>query len=148
MIFQIGGRRRRTLLQWLPSSSRLVLAQQCGMPTSMVGQFYLVSPVSAAHLDDVVSDEEPAIGFTNAFAWLAGMTAVIALLSEYVVGTIEDTSESWGISVSFISTILLPIIENVVEHASVIVFAFKNKLVSNARFLIPSAYIELKSSFV
>lgn len=38
---------------------------------------------------DGVSEEKPVIGFWSGFAWLAGMTAVIALLSEYVVGTIE-----------------------------------------------------------
>ena len=29
------------------------------------------------------------IGFWSGFAWLVGMTAIIALLSEYIVGTIE-----------------------------------------------------------
>ncbi|CAM8971497.1 unnamed protein product [Rhodiola kirilowii] len=75
------------------------------------------------------SDEEEAvIGFWSGFAWLVGMTAVIALLSEYVVGTIEDASESWGLSVSFISIILLPIVGNAAEHAGAVIFAFKNKL--------------------
>ncbi|THU71893.1 hypothetical protein C4D60_Mb04t06320 [Musa balbisiana] len=40
--------------------------------------------------DDVVSEDEPVIGFASALIWLVGMTVVIALLSEYVVGTIED----------------------------------------------------------
>ncbi|KAL5710219.1 Vacuolar cation/proton exchanger 3 [Ranunculus cassubicifolius] len=57
-----------------------------------------------------------------------GMTAVVALLSEYVVGTIEDASNSWGLSVSFISIILLPIVGNAAEHAGAVIFAFKNKL--------------------
>ena len=39
--------------------------------------------------DDVVSEDEPVIGFASALAWLVGMTIVIAILSEYVVGTIE-----------------------------------------------------------
>lgn len=29
------------------------------------------------------------ISFWSAFSWLVGMTAIIAVLSEYVVGTIE-----------------------------------------------------------
>lgn len=29
------------------------------------------------------------IGFLSAFAWLVGMTAIIALLSDYIVDTIE-----------------------------------------------------------
>lgn len=78
--------------------------------------------------DDLASDEEPVIGFWSGFMWLVGMTVVIAVLSEYVVGTIEDASSSWGISVSFISIILLPIVGNAAEHAGAIIFAFKNKL--------------------
>ncbi|PPD95325.1 hypothetical protein GOBAR_DD07661 [Gossypium barbadense] len=75
-------------------------------------------------------DEEKAvIGFWSGFSWLVGMTLIIALLSEYVVGTIEAASETWGISISFISIILIPIVGNAAEHAGAIIFAFKNKLV-------------------
>ncbi|KAK6245059.1 hypothetical protein QUC31_011468 [Theobroma cacao] len=75
-----------------------------------------------------ISEEAPVIGFWSGFIWLFGMTGVISLLSEYVVETIEDASNSWGISVSFISIILLPIVGNAAEHAGAIIFAFKNKL--------------------
>jgi Ca2+:H+ antiporter len=34
-------------------------------------------------------DEKAVIGFWSAFSWLVGMTLVISVLSEYVVGTIE-----------------------------------------------------------
>ncbi|KAL0375330.1 UNVERIFIED_CONTAM: Vacuolar cation/proton exchanger 3 [Sesamum radiatum] len=78
--------------------------------------------------DDVVTDETPAVGFWSAFVWLVVMTALVALLSEYVVATIEAASDSWGLSVSFISLILLPIVGNAAEHAGAIIFAFKNKL--------------------
>ncbi|KAL5550421.1 hypothetical protein UlMin_000597 [Ulmus minor] len=78
--------------------------------------------------DDDESGEGAAIGFWSGFAWLLGMTVVIALLSEYVVETIEDASDTWGLSVSFLSIILLPIVGNAAEHAGAIIFAFKNKL--------------------
>ncbi|KAL5710277.1 Vacuolar cation/proton exchanger 3 [Ranunculus cassubicifolius] len=79
--------------------------------------------------DDTVAEAEAAvIGFYSAFAWLAGMTVVIALLSQFVVGTIEDASTSWGISVSFLSIILLPIVGNAAEHAGAIIFALKDEL--------------------
>lgn len=77
---------------------------------------------------DDVSKEQAVIGFWSAFSWLVGMTVFIALLSEYVVGTIEEASNSWGLSVSFISIILLPIVGNAAEHAGSIIFALKNKL--------------------
>ncbi|KAE8697879.1 Vacuolar cation/proton exchanger 1 [Hibiscus syriacus] len=78
--------------------------------------------------DDNNGEEEPVIGFWSGFIWLVGMTAVISLLSDYVVQTIGDASDSWGISVCFISIILLPIVGNAAEHAGAIIFAFKNKL--------------------
>ncbi|XP_058734512.1 vacuolar cation/proton exchanger 3-like [Vicia villosa] len=68
------------------------------------------------------------IGFWSGFAWLVFMTVFIAILSEYVVDTIEDASDSWGLSISFLSIILLPIVGNAAEHAGAIIFAFKNKL--------------------
>ncbi|WOK92503.1 vacuolar cation/proton exchanger 1a-like isoform X2 [Canna indica] len=78
--------------------------------------------------DDVVSEDEAVITLPSALLWLLGMTIVVAVLSEFVVGTIEDASESWGIPVSFISMILLPIVGNAAEHAGAIIFSFKNKL--------------------
>ncbi|CAN1846411.1 Vacuolar cation/proton exchanger 1 [Linum perenne] len=79
-------------------------------------------------LEEEEEEDGAVIGFWSAFIWLVGMTVFIALLSEYVVGTIESASDSWGISITFISIILLPIVGNAAEHAGSIIFAFKNKL--------------------
>nr|XP_043608940.1 vacuolar cation/proton exchanger 3-like [Erigeron canadensis] len=73
-------------------------------------------------------EESAVIGLWSGIIWLTGMTAVIALLSEYLVDTIEAASASWGMSLSFISIILLPIVGNAAEHAGAIIFACKNKL--------------------
>lgn len=78
--------------------------------------------------EDGEDQEEAVIGFASGLFWLAFKTVLIAILSEYVVGTIEPTSKSWGLSVSFISIILLPIVGNAAEHAGAILFALKNKL--------------------
>ncbi|KAG9129583.1 hypothetical protein Leryth_014422 [Lithospermum erythrorhizon] len=78
--------------------------------------------------DDEHPQEKPDLAFWSAFVWLIGMTVIIAMLSEYVVGTLEGASESWGISVSFIGLIILPIVGNAAEHAGSIIFALKNKL--------------------
>jgi len=53
------------------------------------------------------------IGFWSAFTWLVGMALIISLFSKYVVATFKVSK----------------IVGNVVEHASSIIFAFKNKLV-------------------
>ncbi|KAI3786972.1 hypothetical protein L1987_41089 [Smallanthus sonchifolius] len=86
--------------------------------------------------EDVEDDDEheeldketASIGVRSAFIWLCVMTIIISVLSEYVVGTIEDASKTWGLSVSFMSIILLPIVGNAAEHAGAVIFAFKNKL--------------------
>ncbi|XP_071935313.1 vacuolar cation/proton exchanger 3 isoform X4 [Coffea arabica] len=78
--------------------------------------------------EDELSENEAVIGFWSAFIWLVAMTIIVAILSEYVVGTIEAASDSWKISVSFISLILLPIVGNAAEHAGSVIFALKNKL--------------------
>lgn len=80
--------------------------------------------------DDLViaQDDEPVLGFSSAMIWLALMTLLTALLSGYVVSTIEAASESWELSVSFISIILLPIVGNAAEHAGAVIFALKNKM--------------------
>ncbi|XP_073016845.1 vacuolar cation/proton exchanger 3-like [Primulina eburnea] len=79
---------------------------------------------------DLISNEKPGpvIGFWSACFWLALMTGIIAPLSEYIVASIEVASDAWGLSVSFISVILLPIVGNAAEHAGAIIFAFRNKL--------------------
>ncbi|KAG2650575.1 vacuolar cation/proton exchanger 1c-like [Panicum virgatum] len=73
-------------------------------------------------------DGSSVIGFTSAVIWLIGMTVLIAVLSNYIITTIEEASESLGIPLRFISIILLPIVGNAAEHAGAIIFAFKNKI--------------------
>ncbi|KAF8010614.1 hypothetical protein BT93_J1301 [Corymbia citriodora subsp. variegata] len=78
--------------------------------------------------EDEGNEDKAVIGFWSAFGWLIVMMTIIALLSEYVVGTIEAASNSWGISISFISIIVLPIVGNAAEHAASIIFALRNEL--------------------
>ncbi|XP_045806482.1 vacuolar cation/proton exchanger 3-like [Trifolium pratense] len=90
---------------------------------------------SACEGGNMEAEEEAVIGFWSAFGWLDEMTVFIALLSEYVVDTIENASDSWGLSVSFLSIILLPIVGNAAEHAGAIIFAFKNMLIRRECFI-------------
>lgn len=73
-------------------------------------------------------DEVPDISKWESIIWLSIMTAWISILSEYLVGAIEGASTAWGIPVTFISVILLPLVGNAAEHASAIMFAMKDKL--------------------
>ncbi|KAL8517269.1 hypothetical protein ACS0TY_015484 [Phlomoides rotata] len=91
-------------------------------------QLFQTQPTEEDDDDDIVSEETASVGFWSSFIWLTLMTVIVAFLSEDVVSTIEAASDSWGLSVNFISVILLPIVGNAVEHAGAIIFAFRNKL--------------------
>ena len=54
---------------------------------------------------------------------------MIFLLSDFFS---QGASEAWDVPIAFISVILLPIIGNAAEHASAIMFAMKDKLVSDS----------------
>ena len=59
---------------------------------------------------------------------LAIVAALVAYVSDLLVGTLEGASDSWGVSTAFVSAILLPIAGNAAEHTSALIFAYKNRL--------------------
>merc|ERR1712046_335643 len=59
---------------------------------------------------------------------LATCTILTACCSEFLIGAIEGTIQSWGISKEFIGIIILPIIGNAAEHYTAIIVAGKNKM--------------------
>ncbi|XP_060209451.1 vacuolar cation/proton exchanger 3-like isoform X2 [Lycium barbarum] len=80
-------------------------------------------------IDGSSDDEEaPEISKWWSILWLSVMTLWIAVLSEYLVNTIEGASVAMNIPVAFISVIVLPIVGNAAEHAGAVMFACKDKL--------------------
>ena len=59
---------------------------------------------------------------------LIGATAVVALLSEFLVGTIEAVRTTMGITEVFVGVIVVAIVGNAAEHSTAIVMAVKNKM--------------------
>jgi Ca2+:H+ antiporter len=55
-------------------------------------------------------------------------TAVVALLSEFLVGTIENVRHSVGVTEVFVGVIVVAIVGNAAEHSTAIVMAMKNKM--------------------
>jgi hypothetical protein len=49
---------------------------------------------------------------------------------------LQGASKAWKIPIAFISTVLLPIVGNAAEHASAVMFAVKDKLVSSSLTLL------------
>jgi Ca2+/H+ antiporter len=55
-------------------------------------------------------------------------TGFVALLSEFLVGTIESIRATFGITETFVGIIVVAIIGNAAEHSTAILMALKNKI--------------------
>jgi Ca2+:H+ antiporter len=55
-------------------------------------------------------------------------TALVALLSEFLVGTIEYVRTSIGITEAFVGVIIVAIVGNAAEHSTAVTMALKNKM--------------------
>ncbi|MEN3369379.1 MAG: Ca2+:H+ antiporter [Verrucomicrobiota bacterium] len=64
----------------------------------------------------------------KAIVILIAATAVVALLSEFLVGTIESVRTTMGITEVFVGVIVVAIVGNAAEHSTAIVMAMKNKM--------------------
>ena len=55
-------------------------------------------------------------------------TALVGLLSEFLVGTIENVRDSIGVTEVFVGVIIVAIVGNAAEHSTAVVMAMKNKM--------------------
>jgi Ca2+:H+ antiporter len=72
--------------------------------------------------------EAPAWSRRRAAAVLLATTAFVALMSEFLVSSLEPALESLGLSEFFVGLILIPVIGNAAEHSSAVMFALRNKV--------------------
>jgi Ca2+:H+ antiporter len=64
----------------------------------------------------------------RALTVLAGATALVALLSEYLVGSVEAARQSFGFSEIFVGVIVVAIVGNAAEHSTAVLMAARNKM--------------------
>ncbi|RDU36080.1 calcium/proton exchanger [Neobacillus piezotolerans] len=72
--------------------------------------------------------EEPEWSKKRAIFTLALATLAVAYVSENLVHTFETVAESFGWTELFIGIIIVAIVGNAAEHASAIIFSWKNKM--------------------
>jgi Ca2+:H+ antiporter len=72
--------------------------------------------------------EEPHWSLGRALGVLAGATVLVGLMSEFLVGALEVTTEELGLSKLFVGLIVVPIVGNAAEHSSAIFLAAKDKM--------------------
>jgi Ca2+:H+ antiporter len=59
---------------------------------------------------------------------LLAATALVAVMSEFLVGAVEETSDKLGLTEIFVGVIVVAIIGNAAEHSTAVLVAMKNKM--------------------
>jgi Ca2+:H+ antiporter len=88
--------------------------------------FTLVTHEHLFHVPD--EGEAPAWSKRKAVGMLLLATGMVALMSEFLVSSLEPALADIGLSEFFVGLILIPIIGNAAEHSSAVMFALRNKV--------------------
>jgi Ca2+:H+ antiporter len=91
---------------------------------SLVTHASLFSGEAPAHAE---SHEEP-WSLKKAALILAAATALIAWMSEILVGAIEPTAEHLGLNDAFVGVFVVAVLGNAAEHATAVTAAMKNRM--------------------
>jgi len=94
----------------------------------MYAQLLVFQMKTHAYLMEDDSDDAPSLPFIVAFTGLASVTFIIAVLSDYLVDSVDGFTEQSGISRTFVGLVILPIVGNVVEHLTAVMVAMKDKM--------------------
>ncbi|KAG0856810.1 hypothetical protein G6F17_004258 [Rhizopus arrhizus] len=81
-----------------------------------------------SHQEVKQEEEVPQLPAWMAIALLLVVTVLVGVCAEFLVSAIEDVTEAWGISETFVGLILLPIVGNAAEHLTAVTCALKNKM--------------------
>jgi len=81
-----------------------------------------------AHLLADEEEEDTHMSMCVALTGLVIMTAAIALLSDWLVQSIDEFSTQSGISKTFVGMIILPVVGNAVEHMTAVSVSMKGKI--------------------
>ncbi len=79
---------------------------------------------AGAHTDEL----SPTRSSSKALFLLLAATAGVALMSELLVGAVEETAEVFGMNEVFVGVILVALVGNAAEHSSAILMAGRNKM--------------------
>jgi Ca2+:H+ antiporter len=70
----------------------------------------------------------PEWGRRPAFAVLLGATVGVAVMSEFLVGSVTGAAEALGMNTVFVGVIVVAVVGNAAEHSTAVLAALKNKM--------------------
>jgi len=78
--------------------------------------------------NETYEENDTEIPVKIAGAWLFATTLFVNLISDVLVNTIEDFAKEYTVNAVFLASVILPLLSNIAEMVSAIIFAFKNKM--------------------
>jgi Ca2+:H+ antiporter len=100
--------------------------------TYMLGLLFTLKTHRHLYIGDAHGQEEnvhpPPGGTGRPLALLLVATAGVAIMSELLVGAVEEAANAFGMSEIFVGVILVAIIGNAAEHSTAIIMAGKNRM--------------------
>jgi len=78
--------------------------------------------------DEGAEEEEAEISVATSVGLLCTCTLIVGACSEFLVDSIEDVSENYGMPKAFIGIILLPIVGNAAEHVTAVSCAMRGMM--------------------
>lgn len=116
-----------TQAQRVEESVLIALVLMVGYGLALVWQFTNPERTLGGH-EDPGGHAGPAWSGRTAVGVLLVTAALLALLSEILVGSIEPFIEQFGLSELFVGVILIPTIGNLAEHLVAVQLAYKGKI--------------------
>jgi Ca2+:H+ antiporter len=98
----------------------------CGLLFSLGTHSHLFLPTSGAKVEE--ADGEKPWSVMRSLVVLLFTTVAVAVLSEYLVGSVQSAAETMGMTPMFVGVIVLAFIGNVAENSTAIKMARKNKM--------------------
>ena len=102
----------------------LIISYAAGLFFSLKTHAGLFNP----HDDESEIEDRGSWSTRRSVLALAGAGALVGVLSEILVGSIEETSHAIGLSEFFIGAIVVAIVGNAAEHWVAVLVAYKNKM--------------------
>lgn len=114
----------------------LIVAYLCWLYFSMVTHKRFLSDHEEMEPDH---HEEPAWSKSRSILFLIIATVMVALVSEWLVGTLHEFTTEFGFTELFLGAFVIAIVGNAAEHSAAVLMALKNKVGTSVEIAIGSS---------
>jgi Ca2+:H+ antiporter len=105
----------------------LFITYLLGLYFSLKTHRHLYAGISTADTEKAYGSQAP-WSRTRSLLVLMASTVLVAVLSEFLVGAVEYSSQSLGLTPVFVGVILVAIVGNAAEHSTAVMMAIKNRM--------------------